>query len=104
MEVEAAYLRRMQFGRRSAERWYAGLARALETLAVFPRGFPLAPESDALGGNVRQMVYGKGSSAYRILYRIIEPDSEEQGIVRILHARHAAQQRLGQSSDNADDM
>ena len=95
-EVEAAYLGRMQFGQRAADTWYAGLGRKLVTLSRVPRGFPVAPGSESLGGGVRQMVYGKGGSAYRILYRVIEPEGEEPGIVRILHVRHAARQRLGE--------
>lgn len=101
-EVEAAYLGRMRYGQRAADTWYAGLGRALETLSRVPRGFPAAPESEVLGGGVRQMVYGKGGSAYRILYRIIEPRNEEPGIVRILHVRHAAQRRLGEASEQDD--
>jgi plasmid stabilization system protein ParE len=99
MEVEAAYFGRLQFGVQAAERWYAGLARAMESLAVFPRGFVLAPESEALGGDVRQLVYGKGRSAYRILYRVIDPSGQEPGIVRILHIRHASQKRLDEEDE-----
>lgn len=95
MEVEAAYMGRLQFGQRAADRWYAGLIRAFETLARVPRGFPLAEDSDALGGEVRQFVYGKGGGAYRVLYRVIEPQGNEPGIVRISHVRHGAQRRFG---------
>jgi len=42
------------------------------------------------------MIYGKGTSAYRILYRIIEADEQGLGIVRVLHVRHAAQRWLGE--------
>jgi plasmid stabilization system protein ParE len=94
-EVEAAYLSRLRFGQRAADRWYAGLARALETLARVPRGFVPASESDALGGGVRQIIYGKGGGAYRILYRVIGPEGDNPGLVRVLHVRHAMQQRLG---------
>ncbi len=99
MEVESAYLGRLRFGMQAAERWYAGLARAMESLAVFPHGFAHAPESDALGGNVRQLVYGKGRSSYRILYRVIDPAGQEPGIVRILHVRHASQKRLDEEDE-----
>ncbi len=94
-EVEAAYLSRLRFGKRAAERCYADLGRALETLSRVPRGFVAAPESDALGGGVRQIIYGKGGNAYRILYRVIEPAGHDPGIVRVLHVRHAMQQPLG---------
>lgn len=94
-EVEAAYLSLLRFGQRAADRWYAGLGRVLETLSRVPRGFVPAPESDTLGGGVRQIIHGKGGSAYRILYRVIEPQGNDPGIVRVLHVRHAMQQPLG---------
>ena len=89
-EVEAAYFHRMRYGLPNAEDWYAGLGRALEGLSLFPRRFVLAPESDALGGGVHQMIYGKGQNAYRVLYRIIEPHEDEPGVVRVLHVRHVS--------------
>jgi plasmid stabilization system protein ParE len=61
VEIEKAYLSRMKFGARSADEWYAGLGSALERLSYLPRGYPLASESDALEGEVRQMIYGKGA-------------------------------------------
>jgi plasmid stabilization system protein ParE len=102
IEIEAAYLGRMRFGLPTADRWYAGLARALESLAQLPRRRPVAPESDMLGGELYQMIYGKGRSAYRILYRVFEPEGDEPGVVRILHVRHAARQRLDQTADFED--
>ena len=94
-EIDTAYLNRMQFGLQSAERWYAGLAQALESLATFPKRFPFAPEHNFPDG-VRQMIYGKGSGTYRILYRVIEAQGEEAGIVRILHVRHGSRQPPGE--------
>ena len=84
----------MRYGLQNAENWYAGLNRAIESLDTFPRRFVLAPESDLLGGNVRQMLYGTGRNTYRVLYRVIEPQGEYAGIVRILRLRHVSQQRL----------
>jgi plasmid stabilization system protein ParE len=101
IEIEAAYLGRM-LGQQFADRWYAGLAQALDSLSQLPRRFPLAPESDALGGSVRQMIYGTGRSAYRVLYRVLEPEDDSPGIVRVLHVRHAARQRLGEASEAED--
>src|SRR5437660_12710683 len=102
IEIEAAYLGRMRFGQPAADRWYAGLARALESLSQLPRRCPVAPESDVLGGEVRQMIYGQGRGAYRVLYRVLEPEEGSPGIVRILHVRHAARQHLGKATDSED--
>lgn len=96
MEVAAAYETRRQFAPTGADRWYAGLGRALDSLAQFPKRLPLAPESDVFGGGVRQLVYGKTPTAYRILFLIVEPDDEHFGLVRVLHVRHGAQQRFGE--------
>ena len=102
-EVEAAYLGRLRFGQQAADRWYAGLVRVFGTLSGVPRGFPVAEESDALGGEVRVFVYGKGGSAYRILYRVIEPLGGEPGIVRISHVRHSARRRLTTIEDASEE-
>ena len=100
-QAEAAFLGRMRFGQKSAEDWYAGLGRALESLAQFPGRFPFAPESDVLGGDVRQMLYGKGRAAYRVLYRIIAPQEGEPGLVRVMHIRHALLPFMG-TDDNEE--
>jgi plasmid stabilization system protein ParE len=102
IEIEAAYLGRMRFGLEAADRWYAGLARALESLSQLPRRYPLAPESDALGGGLRQMIYGTGRGAYRIMYRVFEPEEANPGVVRVLHVRHAARQRPGSAGEAED--
>jgi plasmid stabilization system protein ParE len=102
IEVEAAYLGRMRYGQQVADRWYAGLAQALESLSQLPHRCPLAPESDAPRGEVRQMLYGRRGNAYRILYRVIEPEEGSLGIVRVLHVRHASRQRSGQTTDSED--
>jgi plasmid stabilization system protein ParE len=71
----------------------------LESLSQLARRYPLAPESGTFGGEVRQMIYGRGRSAYRILYRVLEPEEGSPGIVRILHVRHAARQRPDKAAD-----
>jgi plasmid stabilization system protein ParE len=97
MEVDAVYLGWIQSGLQVAEQRYAGLLRALDSLSQFPGRFAFAPESEALGGGVRQMLYGKGRYIYRVLYRVIEPAGQEPGIVRVLHVRHASQRPIGAS-------
>jgi plasmid stabilization system protein ParE len=103
IEIEAAYLGRMRFGLPAADRWYAGLARALASLSQLPHRYPLAPESEGLGGDeIRQMIFGSGRGAYRVLYRVLEPEQDSPGVVRLLHVRHAARRRPGQA-DRAED-
>jgi plasmid stabilization system protein ParE len=102
IEIEAAYPGRMRFGQSVADRWYAGLARALESLSQLPHRHLRAPESDMMGGEVRQMIYGRGRGAYRVLHRVFEPEEGTSGVVRILHVRHVARQRPGQPTDSED--
>jgi hypothetical protein len=49
---------------------------------------------------MRQIIYGKGRNAYRIIFTIIE--EKEVSTVRILHIRHAAQQTIGEAPDESD--
>jgi plasmid stabilization system protein ParE len=66
-----------------AAKWYQGLFETIETLKTFPMRCPLAPESDAYGEDVRQLLYGKRRAAYRILFTI------RDDVIR--HRRHPAQ-------------
>ncbi len=69
----------------AARRWYAGLERTLDALKRGPEGRPIAiEESERLGRTVRQVLYGRRRSVYRILYAV------EGDIVFVLHIRHGA--------------
>jgi hypothetical protein len=57
------------------------------TLENLPTRCPIAPENDAFDVEVRQLLFGK----YRILFWI------DGRIVRVLHIRHGARRRLGDS-------
>ena len=67
-----------------AAAWFNGLVDAVETLEAFPERCPLAPESEDVQREIRQLLYGK----YRVLY-FVHADS-----VFILHVRHGAQAYL----------
>lgn len=63
------------FARRSyrqADRWLHGLGEALLTLSEFPGRCALAPESDGFHEPVRQLLYGRGYGAYRLLFIVRE--------------------------------
>jgi len=83
-----------------ADSWLKGLFKTLDTLKQFPNRCPLAPENDEFSEEVRQLLYGKRSNAYRILFTV------EQNTVYILHVRHHAQARLtaeGADNESFDD-
>jgi hypothetical protein len=48
---------------------------------------------------VRQLLYGRGRNAYRILFTIFAAATDEPATVRILHVRHAAQPAIGETED-----
>jgi plasmid stabilization system protein ParE len=97
-EIDAAYL---WISRQSPERagqWYSGLLQVLESLSEMPRRCPLARENPHFEEEVRQLLYGRGRSVYRILFVIRDtPGNHEEPSVRIIHVRHGAQQTLGTS-------
>jgi plasmid stabilization system protein ParE len=67
---------------RMAQRWEAGLLKAIESLKLFPERCSLAPESDAFGQEIRQQFHGKRRNKYRILFTIHE---DKVLILRVLH-------------------
>ena len=69
----------------AADRWYAGLDRAIARLGEDPERHPVAEEeSEALGLTIRQMLYGRRRGVYRILFSI-------EGDAVVLHyVRHSA--------------
>jgi plasmid stabilization system protein ParE len=72
-----------------AARWYQGLFRTIDTLRKHPYRCALAPESDDLGREVRQLLYGQRRGIYRILFSVVEPD-----LIRIWRIRHGARATL----------
>jgi plasmid stabilization system protein ParE len=68
-----------------AERWYAGLEKAIASLSKFPERHPVAEdESERLGITLRLMVYGRKPGTYRLLFSI-------EGDTVVLHyIRHGA--------------
>jgi plasmid stabilization system protein ParE len=92
-EADQAYLWLSQRSPELAGRWYQGLLAAYESLSEFPTRCPLAPENELFPDvEVRQLLYGRGRNAYRVLFCIIDPQT-----VRILHVRSAARRRLGET-------
>jgi plasmid stabilization system protein ParE len=73
-----------------ATRWYRGLRTAIESLADYPRRCALAPESEYLEDEIRQLLYGRRSGIYRVLFQI----HDAAQVVFVLHVRHGARQYL----------
>ena len=61
---------------------------SLSSLGTQPRRCPLAPEADAFGEEIRQLLYGRRGGRYRILFRV------EGDAVLVLYVRHGARRTL----------
>lgn len=61
------------------------------SLSEMPRRCPTAPEAEKLGEQMRQLLYGRRSGVYRIIFRIEE---EPEPVARILAIRHGARECL----------
>jgi plasmid stabilization system protein ParE len=67
----------------AAQRWYDGLTRAISTLAKLPTRCPVSEhDSQALGCEVRILLYGKRRGVYRILFSIV---NDTVWVLRIRH-------------------
>ena len=67
-----------EWGRSAAARWYRELRASIrEILGHFPLSQPIAPESEELGAELRQMIFRR----YRVIFEI------ERSTVRILHLK-----------------
>lgn len=94
-EADAAFLKISQFT--TAERaqlWYQGLIKAITSLREMPRRCPIAREDAFLSQEIRQLLYGQGKQAYRILFTVLE--DQPIPTVRILYIRHGAQKTVGE--------
>ncbi len=73
-EADAAFLWLLRFSPDFAAEWYDGFLKAIASLSDFP------------GREVRQYLYRKGRTVYRILFDIMDEDT-----VHIMHIQHASQ-------------
>src|SRR5205823_9035701 len=73
---------------RAAARWFQGISRAIQSLTDQPERCPLAPEADVFPFPIRQLLYGKRTGVYRILFVV------QENAVSVLAVRHAARDYL----------
>jgi plasmid stabilization system protein ParE len=72
----------------AANRWLAGLEKAIERLTVLPRRCGLARESAEFSEEIRQMLYGRRQWKYRVLFVV------RDHVVHVLHVRHGARRAM----------
>ena len=73
----------------AAARWFNRIYDTIGSLELFPERCPLAPESQILNAEIRQVFHGRRQHKYRILFTVIEYQ------VHVLHVRHGARLALG---------
>lgn len=96
-DIEQAYLWIKEQAPDAADRWFRGLMQAIDTLESFPHRCGLAEENEHFEQAIPQLLYGRRSGAYRILFTITADR------VHVLHVRHSAQQPLKPDRDSGGD-
>ena len=91
--IKQAYFWVSNYSPRQARKWLEGLYRAILSLEKMPLRCSLAFENSFFNEEIRQLIYGKGKNAYRILLTI------SNTTVQILFVRHSAQQPLFPEDD-----
>ncbi len=86
--MESAYEYIEQQDPDHAHEWAIGLMDAINSLKVFPRRCKIALENEFFTQEIRQLLYGKGRSVYRILFTI------RGHAVNILYIRHSSRDTL----------
>ena len=74
-------------GKVVADKWYGGLDESIAKLRAMPHSWPLAPESEKLGEEIRHLLYGPSGRKYRVLFQV----NAEEDSVNVLFVRHWAQ-------------
>ena len=95
-DLEILYVEKNAANSHAAARWYNELERAVNALASYPHGWPVAPEARRANLKLRHLLYGKKPHVYRIIYEV----DEERETVWVLHIRHGAR-RTGVLSKSA---
>jgi plasmid stabilization system protein ParE len=87
-DIEAAFRWIQDQSPSRATQWLNGLMQAIESLTVFPLSCPLAPENHYFIEEIRQLLYGKRGSVYRVLYTVLGSE------IHVLHVRHGSRDVL----------
>lgn len=72
----------------AAVRWLDGLEQTISGIADFPTRCAIAPETDTIGIEIRQQLYGRRAGRYRILFAV------RGEIVHVIHVRHGARDMM----------
>jgi plasmid stabilization system protein ParE len=87
-QIEKTYLWYRNRDAAFADQWFRGLMNAISSLQESPRRCALAIEHELFSEEVRQLLYGKGRAAFRVMFTV------RGDTVYILLIRHASQAPL----------
>jgi plasmid stabilization system protein ParE len=73
-----------------AVEWYDGLVDTIESLSRRPERCARAPEDKRRRRGIRQLLYGRGATTFRILVVV----KKDEKLVHVLRLRHGARRRL----------
>lgn len=76
-----------------AEKWFNGIVSSILSLSNLPHRCTVVSEAKELGREMRQLLYGKRSATFRIIFDI-RVNSEGEDQVRILCVRRSSRDRL----------
>ena len=92
-DAYAAFEQILELTPQGAQKWLSGLIDAIFSLEEMPTRCQIIPEAEEIGQPIRQLLYGKRSGTYRILFDMQE-NSEEGLRVRVLRIWHGARDRI----------
>lgn len=87
---EQARWLRAQVSPAAADRWLAGLSRAIQTLRTRPKRCPVAAEDEKFPEEIRELLYGKRKDRHK--HRIVFTIRDDA--VHVLYVRHSARDEL----------
>jgi plasmid stabilization system protein ParE len=87
-DVREAYRYIVEHSPDGAAKWHAGLVAFVQSLQTFPESHPIAPEDAELKAEVRQALYARAGSTYRLLFVVHEQ------FVHVVAIRHGARRWL----------
>ena len=83
--IEDAYFWFSNISHQKARTWLEGLYKSILSLEIMPS---LAFENEFFDQEIRQLIYGNGRNAYRIIFTIVDDN------VQIIFVRHTAQKPM----------
>jgi plasmid stabilization system protein ParE len=79
----------------AADRWFDGIYDTIGSLEMFPERCPLAPGSEFINSEIREIFHGRRQYKCRILFTVSENEAH------VLHVRHGARLALGETAPEA---